>query len=56
MKHIHTVVFIAALFLVSLLSGCVSPQAESDWRWQQTNPGWKPTIPADTAAQQWMHW
>jgi len=58
MKNIRVVFLMAAMFMLSLLTGCVSPlnpEAESDWRWQQMNPGWKPTVPADTAAQQGMH-
>jgi hypothetical protein len=59
MKHIKTVVFMAAMFMLPFLSGCVtpvSPEAESDWNWKQMNPNWKPTIPADSAAQQERLW
>ena len=42
------------LLLVTLTvfaSGCMSEQAESDWRWQQQNPYWKPTAPPDGRPQ-----
>ncbi len=38
------------LVLISLsllLTGCVSPEQESDWRWQQFNPEYRPPYPRD---------
>jgi hypothetical protein len=38
--------------LMVLASGCVmSDQAESDYRWQQMNPDYKPTAPPDGRPQ-----
>jgi len=43
------------LFLIALTvlaSGCVmNEQAESDYRWQQMNPNYKPTAPPDGRPQ-----
>ncbi len=56
MKPIHTVVMLAALLLLAMVTGCANDQAVSDWHWQQLNPTWKPTMPADSAAQEGMSW
>jgi len=38
---------LAAMLLTALMSsGCAPFQQESDWRWKQMNPEWKP-LPGD---------
>jgi len=38
--------------LIVLLGGCaMNEQAESDWRWKQMNPDYKPTTPPDGRPQ-----
>ena len=60
MKHLiplhykQVLIGLLLAFMAVLLGGCMSPEAESDWRWKQTNPYWKPTIPeSERERQQW---
>ena len=35
------------LLALVLLTGCVSFEQESDWRWKQFNPDYRPRSPGD---------
>ena len=48
--------FVAALILTSLLSGCMSPEAESDWHWKRMNPEWRSPVPPDGRPQWGPFW
>ena len=40
--------FVIAMGTSLLLSGCVSTGQESDWRWKQYNPEYRPPYPSDS--------
>ena len=35
------------LVLVALLTGCLSPEQQSDWNWQRYSPEYRPLHPSD---------
>lgn len=39
--------FVIGMGACLLLSGCMSPSQESDWRWKQYNPEYRPPYPQD---------
>jgi hypothetical protein len=39
--------FVIAMGTCLLLSGCMSPSQESDWRWKQYNPEYRPPYPSN---------
>ena len=48
---VKAIALIALLFFVALFaSGCITPltmEQQSDWRWQQYNPDYRPLEPRD---------
>ena len=40
--------FVVGMGAGLLLSGCMTPSQESDWRWQQYNPDYRPPYPQDS--------
>ena len=52
--HARQKLLFASLFLFMLagmLSGCMTPESESDWRWKDSNPNWQ--SPGPPEPQQW---
>jgi hypothetical protein len=39
--------FLGLLLLTGLVNGCMTEQAQSDWRWRQYNPNWERSGPAE---------
>jgi hypothetical protein len=40
--------FVIGMGTCLLLSGCMSTSQESDWRWKQYNPEYRPPYPSDS--------
>jgi hypothetical protein len=38
---------VLAVAISIVLSGCMTPSQESDWRWKQYNPGYRDPYPAN---------
>ena len=40
--------FVMGMGACLLLSGCMTPSQESEWRWKQFNPEYHPPYPSNT--------
>ena len=45
--RMQALVLLGLLALLTLLPACVSPEQESDWRWKQMNPSYRPPYPQE---------